>query len=210
VDTSDGLGNDFDGAAILDEALVAAARAGDQHALAELLERWYPAVRSYLTWRSGDPELAADLTQDALLRAAERIGQLARDDAFVGWLYHIARNSLADATRRQRHILSLDWLLEQPAGEHLLADLASSITQWDEDELIAQTFGRLSDQARDILYLHDVVGLTVKDIARIVGMTPMAVYQRLHRGRHAFRQHYEALNRGPEHDGATQMADGAI
>jgi RNA polymerase sigma-70 factor, ECF subfamily len=210
LDMTDGLRNVAGGTALFDEALVTAAQAGDQHALAELLDRSYPAVRGYLTWRSGDRELAADVTQDVLLRAADRIGQLARSDAFASWLYQIARNCLADATRQQRHILSLDWLLQQPASERLLTDPVSGITQWTDDELITQALGRLSDEAQEVIYLHDVVGFAVKDVALIIEIKPMAVYQRLHRARQAFRQHFEALNREPIAYGATRVADGTI
>src|SRR3712207_4635179 len=74
--------------------LVQAARTGSGQAFDTLMERYHAQVLRYFTRQTGDPELAADLTQDTFLDAYRRLDRL--DDArpFVAWLFRIARYNL--------------------------------------------------------------------------------------------------------------------
>ena len=145
-----------------------------------------------------------------MLLAASRIGQLSDGTAFRPWLYAIARNRFLDSRRDRRQALSLDRLMERTGGDCSLAVRSSSIEQWAESELIQQVFSRLSVEMREALYLRYVAGYAVGDIAAILDIAPMAVYQRLHRARRAFGNHYAALNHEPTYDGVPREANGTI
>jgi RNA polymerase sigma-70 factor (ECF subfamily) len=72
-------------------------------AFAEFYDRYETAVVGYFTRRTGDPELASDLTAEvfaAALGAAHRYRPEAPTAA--GWLFTIARNTLATSLRRGR------------------------------------------------------------------------------------------------------------
>jgi RNA polymerase sigma factor (sigma-70 family) len=82
--------------------LLAGARA-DPEAFAELYRRYERLILSYLLRRTGDPEIAADLTAEvfaAALRAASRYRP--EGPTAVGWLLTIAQRTLASSVRRGR------------------------------------------------------------------------------------------------------------
>src|ERR1700680_2687084 len=72
-------------------------------AFATFYDRYETAVVGYFTRRNGDPEVAADLTAEvfaAALRAAQR--DRPETPTAAGWLFTIARNTLAKSLRRGR------------------------------------------------------------------------------------------------------------
>ena len=82
-----------------DTDLVAQARAGDGHAFTSLYRRHVPSVYRYALFRLHLREDAEDATQVIFLRAAQSLDQCRSDDAFVGWLFAIARNVITDKQR---------------------------------------------------------------------------------------------------------------
>lgn len=176
-----------------DDALAALACAGDQHALEALFGRHYPAVLRYLGRLTHDAELAADLTQNVMLAAAQHPPALAEGDSAAPWLYRVARNEFVSACRRRRvrRAVSLDELADRPGNEAMLGALAPGIGQWDERELFERALEQLSPADREILYLRHELGHASKQIATILEIAPAAARQRLHRAEERFRCLYE-------------------
>ena len=69
---------------------------------AETLDR----IRAFVASRVGDPELAADITQDVVARSVAS-GALERVDNPTAWLYRSARNAVIDHYRT-RHVARRD------------------------------------------------------------------------------------------------------
>src|SRR6516165_11022487 len=84
-----------------DDALLAGVRAGDEQALAKLLERYAPAVFRFGAKMCRDPEDAKDVMQDTLLAAARGLREFRGGAALSTWLFTIAR-SFCIKKRRQR------------------------------------------------------------------------------------------------------------
>src|SRR4051812_21400050 len=82
-----------------DGALAARAADGDRAALTELLERHQPWVYAIALRMVREPNDAADLAQDALLRVVTRIAQFAGASSFRTWAYRIVLNCFLDAKR---------------------------------------------------------------------------------------------------------------
>lgn len=82
-------------ARILDEFLVAAARAGDRQAFGALVERWNGKLTAH-AWRlTGDPEWARDAAQEAWLEIVRGLHRLADERAFPAWAYRIVSRRCA-------------------------------------------------------------------------------------------------------------------
>jgi len=86
-------------ARILDEYLVAAARTGDQKALAMLAERWHRKLLAH-AWRlTGDVEAARDAAQAAWVEIVHGLRRLQDERAFAAWAYRIVSRRCAKQVR---------------------------------------------------------------------------------------------------------------
>jgi RNA polymerase sigma-70 factor (ECF subfamily) len=82
-------------ARVLDEFLVAAARAGDRRAFGTLVERWNGKLTAH-AWRlTGDPEMARDAAQEGWLEIVRGLPRLADERAFAAWAYRIVSRRCA-------------------------------------------------------------------------------------------------------------------
>ncbi len=92
-----------------DDAVVAAARAGDEAAFAQVVERHRRELRVHCYRMVGSVDEAEDLVQEAFLRAWRHIGGFEGRSTLRAWLYRIATNACLDALDgRARRVLPQD------------------------------------------------------------------------------------------------------
>jgi RNA polymerase sigma factor (sigma-70 family) len=84
------------------DALVGAAKAGDREAFARLVERDAPVAYRAALAVLRSPEDARDATQDATLRAWQRLSDLREPSSWPSWFRRIAVRSALDHARRGR------------------------------------------------------------------------------------------------------------
>ena len=83
--------------------------------------RDFPGLRALILRRVRDPELAADILQDAAVTTLEKLrnGEIAHPENLGGYLYRVALNHLRNHRRKDRSaISSADALDELPASEN--------------------------------------------------------------------------------------------
>jgi RNA polymerase sigma-70 factor (ECF subfamily) len=164
------------------ERLVALARAGDQAAFGELVRIHQHEVFTLAVRLVGDRSLAADVTQEALVRAWKAIGRFRGDAAFSTWLHRITVNAAwTQRTRAKRHqTQDIDSMTQHPE-----ADLRSSPELAGERAELRSVLGgalnRLPDQQRAVVVLKDIYGWSHKDIAESLSISVTAAKVRLHR-----------------------------
>lgn len=165
---------------------------GSRAAFDILVDRYHASLLRYLTRQTGNPELAADLTQETFLAAFRCLDQLAADDAFAGWLYGIARNQLRMEWRRRRlrRLVSLDWLPPLREGDNAALRLPDASRPCEERDRIQRALDRLSSAQREALLLHSLGGFTGEEVARILGISPAAARKRISRAAADFRRQY--------------------
>ena len=137
---------------------------------------------------SGEPDLAADLAQEALLRLYQR-GTL--PDAPEAWLISVAmnlfRNERSMRTRRRR-------LLTPARGEGAHGDppLApdQAVAAADDRRRVRATLDRLPERDRRLLLLG-AEGYGYRDIAAALDLNEASIGTLLARARRAFRAIYE-------------------
>ena len=159
--------------------LVDRARSGDRDAFGELVWRHQDTVYT-LALRLVGPNLAADVAQEALIRAWKAIPRFRGDASFSTWIHRITVNTAwTQRKRAARHQASeLEDVLVDPgigperAGE--MADLRSRIKAAIE---------RLAPGQRAVLVLRDISGWTHAEIAAELGITQTTAKVRLHRAR---------------------------
>ncbi len=172
-----------------DASVVAALRAGNTDAFAEVVEHYQAAIIRYLFRLTGDEELARDLAQDTFVRAYQAILRTRSDLHLKAWLYRIATNN-ALQHRRRRKIVSFIFLEEwrRPRAAQTADDPADIAA-------VQQALGRVPTEQRVCLVLHFVEGFRYAEIAEMAGTTEEAVRKRVARGKAAFRR---AFNGGED------------
>lgn len=144
-------------------------------------------VRAFILKLVGNPALADDLVQEALLRAHRSTGEFKGDASRKSWLHVIALNVVRDhfrATARRPQLVS------DPEALLMLRDDTSL-----EDELLHQEMAscirqyvlRLPERQRDVVALHDIAGLTHGEVSAALGISEGNSRILLHRGRAALR-----------------------
>jgi RNA polymerase sigma factor (sigma-70 family) len=179
-----------------ERTLVIAAQAGCDQSFTLLVERYHAQVLRYFNRQTGDPELAADLTQETFLDAFRRLDRLSDDRPFVAWLFRIAHNNLLHEWRRQRirRLLSLEWLCDNGGEQEGALSHGDSAPRAHERDLIQQVLDHLSPTLREALLLHSLCGFSGEETAAILGIAPPAARQRIARAKEQFRQRYRAAN----------------
>lgn len=186
----------------LEASLIARSRTGDTRAFNQLVERHQTGAYALALRMVGDPDIAADVTQDAFFSAYRAINTF-RGASFRAWLYRIVSNGCYDHFRTQaRHpATSLDATLDAEPGEPggggdtrlggALVDLSydpERITLRVElIEQIERALLRLAPEQRLALILCDVQGLPYEEIARIMDTAPGTVKSRISRARSHLR-----------------------
>src|SRR6516162_5244814 len=82
--------------------------------------RNYPGLRALILRRVRDPEVAADILQDAAVTTLEKLrnGEIAHPENLGGYLYRVALNHLRNYRRKDRGALSSADALEDLPSEH--------------------------------------------------------------------------------------------
>ena len=96
----------------------------------DLFARHQNEIYAYLVRMLRDPELAADLTQDAFVKAYRAYDSLQKPENARAWLYQIAHRVALDNLRRRRIVRFVPLVGEtrntSPSAEHLAMDLRLS------------------------------------------------------------------------------------
>lgn len=177
-----------------DEELCRAAASGDRRAFDELVRRSLSSSYALATRLVG-PDDAADVVQDAYIRAWRSIKKFRGDSAFRTWMYRIVANTaLTHRSRKKRfRLVSLEDVSE-PFRQHASAhETGSSLA-----EHLTAAVERLPDGLRAAIILHDVYEFTSEEIAQSLEISTGAVRVRLHRGRALLRQYVEEVRTDDE------------
>jgi RNA polymerase sigma-70 factor (ECF subfamily) len=137
-------------------------------------------LRGFITARVGDPELAADITQDILVRSIAS-GALDRADNIGAWLYAAARNAVIDHYRAgRRHVGGVD--LEHWPQPDTSGNLPNDATR-ELARCLQPMLGQLHPTARDALTRVDLDGQTHREAAAQLGISVSGMKSRVQRAR---------------------------
>jgi RNA polymerase sigma factor (sigma-70 family) len=156
------------------------------NAFVTLFQAQHPRLLRVLGRLSGEPELAADLVQEAFVSLYRRG---AMPDAPEAWLVTVALNRL----RNERATRSRRLRLLQPMAQSDAPDEPPSIeeaaTREHERRRAREALARLADRDQQMLVMRSA-GYAYRDIAIALGMNETSVGTLLARARRAFMAHY--------------------
>ena len=165
-----------------DEALVRRSLSGDMGAFEELYRGHVGRVHGAILRLVGmDRGRAEELTQDAFVRAWQKLSSFRHESAFSTWLYRLGVNTALMDLRGRRDAKETDVEdLELVAG----GDVPFCAGERGD---IERAVSALPPRARAVLVLHDVEGWKHEEIARELGMAVGSSKAQLHRARGLLR-----------------------
>ncbi|MDT5267922.1 MAG: hypothetical protein QOH49_108 [Acidobacteriota bacterium] len=172
-----------------DAELATLARDGDEAAFEELFRRHRRRVALIAARFFRQREQVEEVVQESFTKAFFALGEFAnsRDASFAAWLARIAFNASYDELRRQKRRPedALEELTEEESAclSVRLHDGADAEGQAVSRDLAAKLLARLSPEDRLVLVMLDVEGLSVAEIANLMGWTGSKVKVRAHRAR---------------------------
>jgi RNA polymerase sigma factor (sigma-70 family) len=188
----------------LERQVIERARRGDVAAFNTLVTQYQSMAYGLALRMLGDPEAAADVTQDAFFSAYRNLDSY-RGASFRSWLLRIVSNGCYDFWRAQRRrpSTSLEALregasdgLDDGQNDTALGDAGADPT-WAPDQValrretisaIEAALLRLPREQRMAVVLSDVQGLDYEEVARVMGVPLGTVKSRIARARDRLRR----------------------
>jgi len=168
--------------------LVRRAQQGDRDAFQALYREHVGRVYALCLRLSADAVRAEELTQDAFVRAWERLASFRGESAFSSWMYRLTVNVVLQerraARRRSVRVVTTDDPAAVARGEQGGAggDATPGLSL-DLERAIAA----LPPRAREVFVLHDIEGYRHEEIARLTGVAAGTSKAQLFRARRLLR-----------------------
>jgi len=191
-------------------ALLVAAKLGDDEAVGQLLDRHRASVRRLVELRL-DRKVqrrvdVSDVVQEVMFEASGRLDRYLQDPAmaFHLWIRQIAWDRIIDTYRRHRVSAKRNMDREQPmsvpmggdqSSIQLIAQLrdpamtpATAATQAELSRNVEAAIHRLGDQDREVILMRHFEHLSNLEIAEVLGLNPPAASMRYLRALRRLRQ----------------------
>lgn len=156
----------------------------------EALTRHLDAFTAFVRSRTGDPELAADLVQECLLKALRTENAPQDEEGAVTWFYRVLRNAIIDAHRRHG--------TREQALDQLEFELPLQATPEDERDVcqcVLRLLPGLPAGDAALLRAVDLEGGSVTEMARTAGQRVNTLNVKLLRARRKLKQELEKVCR---------------
>ncbi len=194
------LNNDYPSSP--DEALVGWAQKGDTEAFEELIFRHRDKIYARAMMMMRNEDEALDLSQEAWVKAWQRLHQFQGDSSFATWMTRIVINLCLDQIRRQKKMRaeSIEQIEEEAGGveRQMPVEHVNPTEGLEKEELrirIDEAMAKLTEAHRTVLVLHEFQGLEYKEIAKKVGISIGTVMSRLFYARRRMASLLQGLKR---------------
>lgn len=171
----------------MDPRLVERARSGDRDAYEALARRSVDRLHAVAYGITRDPDRAADAVQQALVEMWRDLPSLRDVTRFEGWSYRLVVHASLQELRRRVRVRPLS--IDSPADDR---DVAADVALRDQLE---RGLAALTPDHRAVVVLRHLVGLSIDEIAEVLGIPRGTAASRLHHATSALRAAIEAGNR---------------
>ena len=171
-----------------DWTLVQRVQSGEVGAFDQLILKYRERVYSVVYNMTSKREDAADLTQDAFIKAFQSINRFQGQSSFFTWLYRIAVNSTLTHLRKAklRTFFSFEKIHEEDKSSEVLNQLTDKngadreVYVKELQEKLNEAMQKLSIKHRTVVTLFEIDGLSHEEIAEVMDCSVGTVRSRLH------------------------------
>lgn len=181
-----------------DQALIDEVLRGRTDAFGELIQPYQDRLYNTLYRMVGSADDAAELFQEALIRAYRGLATYHGDASFYTWFYRVALNVVFTDRRRQRiSVVSTESTkgtvrFDLPDGSETSRP-GHGMEVADKQRLVQQALSEVAEMYRAVLVLKDIDGLKYEEIALILDIPVGTVRSRLHRARCELKEKLQPL-----------------
>src|SRR5438067_11502995 len=184
-------------ASLDDTALMLRAKAGDEAAFAELVERFRRPMIAFMYRMARNQAVAEELAQEVFLRVYRSRQSYAAEAKFSTWLYRIATNLALNHIRDARNeraqaVASLDEPDEESGRTPDVADarlnVEQSILLSERMAAIRKCVETLPERQQAAVIMHKYQELDYREIARVLKMSESATKSLLFRAYETLRE----------------------
>jgi RNA polymerase sigma-70 factor, ECF subfamily len=179
-------------------ALAQSLRTRDPEVIEQLIDRYQYRLFRYLTYLTGNREVAEDLFQETWIRVLERGHRYDGRSKFDTWLFTIARNLFIDRLRSQRVMVSIEEYTDSGAPGCMIGtratDLSSPfdlVSRCEAQGKLSGLMDRLPVASREALMLRFQEEFSLEEIATLMEVPISTVKSRIYRGIALLRESLE-------------------
>ena len=163
----------------------------DPDAFSQAYDMYSEKIYKFFYYRTNSQELTEDLTSQTFLKAWDYLRQNNKIDHFTSFIYRIAHNLLVDHYRKKKEIHDDELMNRIPDTKHSKDILNETIdNNLNKKELLSK-LDQLNHDDKEILMFRYVDDLDFKEISKITGKSPDALYVKLHRALKKLKIIYE-------------------
>ncbi len=183
-----------------DEELVRRLRASDESALEIVIVAFWQRLVRFVEGILGREGGGEDVVQEAFIRLWMRRTELRIEGSFRALLYTLARNAAIDELRRGGRRMALNTKVDPPSPQ------PSPLAALEESELreVAEAaIASLPPRRREVFRLARMEGLSYKEIAEVMGLSPQTVANQMSRALTALHEALDPIfngRRSGDHD----------
>ena len=173
-----------------EQAIVRRVQDGDVNAFGDLVAAYEKNVYNLALRMTGSAQDAEDMAQEAFLKAYSSLAGFRGESKFSVWLYRIVSNVCLDFLHKKGKRQTVSLSAEDDDGEDVVLDVpdtAQSPEALLEKKLTRDAVRRglasLPEDARQILLLREIQGLSYEEIGETLGLEAGTVKSRIFRAR---------------------------
>lgn len=193
--------------------LVARAKSGDKGAFDELVRKYRARVYALALHLTGQASDADDITQDAFLKAYDKLPEFEGRSEFFTWIYritlHRALNAKRDSKRRRTVPLD-DPRLVAAVAVDAHGDPERAVQLRDRYRALLEAFDQLSPLLQTTVVLTALQGLSHKEAAVVLETTDGTIAWRIHEARRKMRSYLDRLDAGSARTKRRQTSNSAV
>ena len=167
-------------------AIVRKVLGGDANAFETLVLEYEKNVYNIALRMTGNSEDAADMTQEAFIKAYNSLQSFRGDSKFSVWLYRIVSNVCLDFLRSKNRRPTVSLSVEDDDGEDAQLDVADEsqspelLLDWKlTRDSVRRGLDSLPPDYRQILLLREIQGLSYDEIAQALSLEVGTVKSRI-------------------------------